>query len=122
MNENELFNNSTNSYKATRNLNTEIENPQMNINSAVGLNIQAIPETNIQNNDTIDKYFDVNLNHPNQQPTPNNDFQNSNSYNNTNFNNQNFNNSLSIYTFSIRYITFRIFCRRSKQQTSRIKK
>ena len=92
MNENELFNNSTNSYKATRNLNTEIENPQMNINSAVGLNIQAIPETNIQNNDTIDRYFDVNLNQPNQQSTPNNDFQNSNSYNNTNFNNQNFNN------------------------------
>lgn len=92
MNENEFFNNSTNPYRATRNLNTEIENPQININSAVGVNIQDIPETNIQNNDTIDKYFDVNLNHPNQQPTPNNDFQNSNSYNNTNFNNRDFNN------------------------------
>ena len=44
MNDNDLKNSSTsnNVYKATTNLNTALENPQVNINSAVGVNIQGI--------------------------------------------------------------------------------
>lgn len=87
MNDNDLINNNftNNTYKATRNLNTEIENPEMNINSAVGVNIQDLPTNNIPNNDTINNYFTSDLNQSNNQD--NNNFQNTNNYNN--FNNQN---------------------------------
>ena len=42
MNDNNLNNNSNkvNTYRATSNLNTAIENPQINVNSATGINIK----------------------------------------------------------------------------------
>ena len=58
MNDNGFMNNNT-PYKATRNLNTEIENPEMNVNNIVGINIQdsVSDNTNIPNN-----YFDDKIN------------------------------------------------------------
>ena len=78
MNDNNLINNSdsTTRYKATRNLNTEIENPEININSAVGVNIKDISPNNIPNNDNINNYFNDNLNN-------NLNIQNENNYGNT---------------------------------------
>ena len=48
MNDNELNNNSSrvNTYRATSNLNTAIENPQINMNSAVGVNIKDVDNSN----------------------------------------------------------------------------
>ena len=53
MNDNELVNNNSNNntYRATTNLNTAIENPQVNINSAMGVNIQNVSENNSNVND-----------------------------------------------------------------------
>ena len=54
MNENNLDNNSnnndTNTYRATSNLNTAIENPQINVNSATGVNMQDLGYNNYANN------------------------------------------------------------------------
>lgn len=53
MNENDINDNTQqgNTYRATTNLNTAIENPQVNINSAVGVNIQ-----NVDNNNANDRF------------------------------------------------------------------
>lgn len=94
MNDNNLNNNSNkvNTYRATSNLNTAIENPQINVNSATGINIKNsnnnyyadakqtdskflnndIPnrtETNIDNYLNNDNNNDFNSNY---QPTTNN--------------------------------------------------
>ena len=54
MNENNLDNNSNNNdtstYRATSNLNTAIENPQINVNSATGVNMQDLGYNNYANN------------------------------------------------------------------------
>ena len=51
MNDNEL-NNSTNKYTATSNLNTAIENPQINVDSATDINVQDLGYNNIVNSNT----------------------------------------------------------------------
>ena len=55
MNDNNLNNNSnnngTNTYRATSNLNTAIENPQINVNSATGVNMQDLGYNNYANSD-----------------------------------------------------------------------
>lgn len=54
MNGNNLDNNSNNNdtstYRATSNLNTAIENPQINVNSATGVNMQDLGYNNYANN------------------------------------------------------------------------
>ena len=52
MNNNELTNNQSNNavYHATSNLNTAIENPSVNINSAMGVNVQGVEDNNLSNN------------------------------------------------------------------------
>ena len=59
MNDNDLRNDikSENTYHATTNLNTAIENPQVNINSAMGVNIQNTDNdmvSNLNNNDFLE--------------------------------------------------------------------
>ena len=68
MDEKNEFSQEVGPYKATANLNTAIENPQVNINSAVDVNIQNFP-SNVDSNaiqqvdntydDTVDKISDV---------------------------------------------------------------
>lgn len=78
MNDNEIRDDSNqrNTYRATSNLNTAIENPQININSAVGVNIKSVDSVNViddanfsnfENNDSFHSFqdnqsFDVNSN------------------------------------------------------------
>ena len=55
LNNNNLNDNKVNTYRATSNLNTAIENPQINVNSATGVNIKDsgynnYAENNINNN------------------------------------------------------------------------
>ena len=45
MNENEIKNKNNNTYRATTNLNIDMENPQIHINSAVGMNIKEPSQT-----------------------------------------------------------------------------
>ncbi len=58
MNENEMNNgNGQNTYHATTNLNVDIENPQMQVNSAVGMNIQnSRPSTSASANSSYPDY------------------------------------------------------------------
>lgn len=90
MNDNNLINNQSNQgkYHATRNLNTEIENPEINVNSVTGVNIKDISSTNkISNNDTIASYFN-NGNGLNNSIVDNNEILNANTpkIENTNIN------------------------------------
>lgn len=64
MNNNDFLNDNSpdNKYRATRNLNTEIENPEMNINSAIGVNIKDIPTGSDSNAEKINSYFNSNIN------------------------------------------------------------
>jgi len=100
MNDNDLINNSSmeNKYKATRNLNTEIENPQINISSAVGLNIKDTLNNNIPTNNTINNYFNENLNQNNNEL--NNSINTASSTNNTNFMTQDNNNFIQTNTIN----------------------
>ena len=96
MNDNELQNNnSTSIYKATRNLNTEIENPEININSAVGINIQDLNENNQPINNTTNNYFNENINQTTNEVSFINQNTNNNSINQNNTyipnNNENYN-------------------------------
>lgn len=64
MNENDLMNNDTSergTYHATTNLNTAIENPQINMNSVVGVNIKNVDAT------IANSYDDSNDNYINYQ-------------------------------------------------------
>lgn len=45
MNENEIKNKNNNTYRATTNLNIDMENPQIHMNSAVGMNIKEPSQT-----------------------------------------------------------------------------
>lgn len=52
MNDNDLMNDGAkvdSTYRATTNLNTAIENPQINMNSAVGINIKDVGPNNLAN-------------------------------------------------------------------------
>lgn len=59
MNDKEMVNDNSqiNTYRATTNLNTAIENPQINMNSAVGVNIKNVDSNNLAttnfSNDTL---------------------------------------------------------------------
>lgn len=98
LNNNNLNNNKVNTYHATSNLNTAIENPQINVNSATGINIKDsgynnYAENNINNNTN---FLNNNFNQPNNninqtsdndissKYVPNNDYNNYNSYSNQN--------------------------------------
>ena len=71
MNENELNNpQKKETYHATTNLNIDIENPQIRINSAVGMNIKDMTNNNIPNAPIPNDSFD-NIGY-NQEVTPNN--------------------------------------------------
>lgn len=64
MNENDLVNNTSkkNTYRATTNLNTAIENPQINMDSVVGVNIKDIEDSGLVDNSdsiTLGKEFDT---------------------------------------------------------------
>ena len=97
MNDNDYINNtqpSNNTYRATRNLNTEIENPEININSAVGINIQdSFDNTNISNPDSINNYLNFNNNNGFTQPEVDNNYQNNSYYPNDYNNNYNMQNN-----------------------------
>ena len=60
MNDNDLKNNTqeNNTYHATSNLNTAIENPQINMNSAVGVNIKSVASDNIANSNFVESQND----------------------------------------------------------------
>ena len=64
MNDNNFMNNNqaASPYKATRNLNTEIENPEININSATGINIQESNSDNISSNNYFNSQLNNNFN------------------------------------------------------------
>lgn len=65
-------NNDTSTYKATSNLNTAIENPQINVNSATSINIQGL--NNNDNVDTNNDYIDNSID--NDYPHLNNSYNN----------------------------------------------
>ncbi len=63
MNDNEMVNDGVrvdNTYRATTNLNTAIENPQINMNSAVGVNIKDVGANNMAN----DRFSNDNMVNP----------------------------------------------------------
>jgi len=82
-----------NAYRATSNLNTAMENPEVNINSAVGVNIQDVTNNNygsLENNAVNYSFEQNNLNNSfevnNQISDQNSNFQSSSFYKNDNFN------------------------------------
>lgn len=86
----ETDNDNSNAYHATTNLNTAIENPQVSINSAIGVNIQDLDNSNSFTNDYAGNQGfnnDVQLNQ-------NSDFINNQFINN----NQNFSGSQKLYS------------------------
>ena len=94
MNDNDLRNgfdnngsNNDNTYRATTNLNTAIENPNVNINSVMGVNIQDVEMNNSSN---LNNSYEVNQNNPNYNQSQNNLEQ---SFINNDINNQVYNNS-----------------------------
>ena len=94
MNDNDLRNgfdnngsNNDNTYRATTNLNTAIENPNVNINSVMGVNIQDVEMNNSSN---LNNSYEVNQNNPNYNQSQNNLEQ---SFIKNDINNQVYNNS-----------------------------
>ena len=94
MNDNELMNNSNNqtvgTYRATSNLNTAIENPQINIGSAVGVNIQDVHNDDIS---TLSNDYQNNT-------LSSNDFNNSTLMSDNLNNNQNNTNNLNVNSYT----------------------
>ena len=104
MNDNNLNNNNIDSnfqngtYRATSNLNTAIENPQVNIGNAMGINIQENGynnknttdnnSTNMNNNFANSAYnTNINYQQPNIENMPNNNQNSASNYQNTTSNN-----------------------------------
>lgn len=85
-----------NTYRATSNLNTAIENPQININSAMGVNIKDVENDNLANTNQVDFSNSYNDSHNDSSSFSNNynQFDNfsSNQFNNNSFE-QNMNNT-----------------------------
>ena len=73
MNDNEL-NNSTSRYKATSNLNTAIENPQINVENATDINVQNLGYNNIvsSNNNSNSEFINNHYSSENTNDTTNN--------------------------------------------------
>lgn len=71
-------NNKVNTYKATQNLNTAIENPQINVNSATGINIEDSGHNNYADNSTNNNnnFLNNNYNQQNDNINNNNNFLN----------------------------------------------
>lgn len=97
LNNNDLNNNKVNTYHATSNLNTAIENPQINVSSATGVNIKDsgynnYAENNINNNTNFlnnnfnqsNNNIDSSNNDISSKYVPTNNDSNYNSYSNYN--------------------------------------
>ena len=83
MNENNLMNDSQkkNTYHATTNLNTAIENPQINIDSVVGVNIKDVESSNLVDNYNSNDDIEVIMNNSSfDSNIPNSSFQNENKF------------------------------------------
>ena len=84
MNDNNLNSNTTNNntYKATSNLNTAIENPQINVNSATGVNMQDLGYNNYANNNVPlnnnSQFLNNSYNNQEEVNNYNNNFSNNN--------------------------------------------
>lgn len=102
MNESELNNNenTTNTYHATTNLNIDMENPQMRMDSAVGMNIQNLDDNQglSQNYDDSSNYGDFYKDYSNTNYQNNNIDTNLGINNNLNTNNDILNNSQNLNT------------------------
>lgn len=104
MNENEIKNKNNNTYRATTNLNIDMENPQIHINSAVGMNIKEPSQTqnfsqeysspsNTGYDDFYKDYSNVpsqtqNNNSNNSQTNPSDGYEVNHNFSNMNSNNQ----------------------------------
>ena len=91
MNENNINNDNNTRYKATSNLNTAIENPQINVNNATDVNVQNLGYNNYvsQNDDTSNDLSNNNysISNTNDIPTTNSSDINSDNNNDSKINN-----------------------------------
>lgn len=96
MNNNELNRRTSNpeTYRATTNLNIDMENPQINMNSAIGVNIKNIDQGNYNNSQ------DLNINPTNIYDT-NNNFENTIDDNLNNFSTSSINNQENNFSDNI---------------------